>query len=125
MNVDGLELHLDSTGRIRPKSDDLLGRLRWLVDAHLSGDMPSLVESIERREPRDDGALFAYAVESDQDLSSARERWRHRTGTELGEDVYCLALRWRGPDFYLPRQVLLKVLRTIDAAGREGQRCKR
>lgn len=118
MNVDGLELELDDSGRVVSRADDLLARLRWLVDAYLDGALPGLLESIETRAPRDDGALFARPVDSAEDLRSASEAWRARTGSGLGSDVYCLALRWRGPDLFLPRLVLLKVLREVAARKR-------
>lgn len=118
MNIGGLEVPIEDTPfgpRATSGGDDALDRLQWIVNAALEGELPGLAESIEHREPCDDGAIFACPVEPGEDLTEARAAWRARTGGELGDDVYCLALRWRGPDFYLPRAVLAGVIRELEA----------
>lgn len=119
MKVLGFEIPIKDTPfgpRVAASDDDdTLDRVQWAVNAALDGDLPGLIESLERGEARDDDAIFLRPAGPEDDLAAAGATWRARTGTELGDDVYCIALRWRWPAFFLPRQVLIKAIRRLEA----------
>jgi len=116
--VGGLHVPLEQTPfgpRVVSDGDDDLEVLRWLVNSALYGDIRGLADSIERGESRSDGTAYARPAQRSDDIAAAKIDWEERTGHELGNDVYAVGVQWRGRNVYLPRPVLVGLIRQLEA----------
>src|SRR5690348_16119618 len=118
IRIDGFEVPLEQTPfgpQLAVSPDPDLELLRPIVNSALEGELPGFADSVTRGEPRSDGTSFARPVETDDDLTAAREAWYERTGDMLGDDAYAVGVRWRGKNFILPREVLAGLVRRVEA----------
>ena len=118
VTIGGLRVPLEQTPfgpRVAADHDEDLDLLRWVVNSALDGELHGLAESIERGESRSDGTAWARPLDPRDDIATARERWRARTGGSLSDDAVAVGVQWRGREFVLPRRVLAELVRRLTA----------
>jgi len=89
--------------------------LAWVLNEALQGGVPGFVAAVERRELTGNRAVTARPADADDDLAKAAIAWRELTGGELGDDVYAVSVTWTGKALFMPRAVLLDLVRRLEA----------
>jgi hypothetical protein len=106
----GLDLRLVDTARgPRLAGGGDLDALAWVVNGALDHGSEELRRALEHGETYQARAELAGPPSETFDLDAARERWRERTGSELGDDVVVVGTTFTRSEA-LPRAVVLEIL---------------
>jgi hypothetical protein len=86
--------------------------LGWLVNLAFDPGERDLVGRLPPGEPvRVGEGPYAHAPgELDDDLPSARERWRRLSGGDPGDDALVVGTGWGSPRLLVPRSVVVELI---------------
>ncbi len=90
------------TGELRP--------LELILNQAATGDFPELADALARGTEAGTPYYLIRRPDPRDDVAAARERWRERTGGELGDDAYVLAVDFYDERPMIPRAVLRDLL---------------